>query len=53
MPREFIRGLPEEGLVLRVRETAEQKAVGFTTSAKNCGIPGATLRNSDPAEFIA
>ena len=35
--REFVSGLPEEGLVLRVRETSEQKVVGFTTSAKNCG----------------
>ena len=35
--RERVSGLPDAGLVLRVRETAEQKAVGFTTSSKNCG----------------
>ena len=35
--REVVKGLPDAGLVLRVRQTPEQKAVGFTTSAKNCG----------------
>ena len=35
--RESVKGLPDLGLVLRVRETPEQKVVGFTTLAKNCG----------------